>query len=49
MANTISIIVPTKNEETNIDELISRIDKSFRVAGVGYEIIFIDDHSTDKT
>lgn len=47
--NAISIIVPTLNESANIPLLVERISKSFRGSGVSYEIIFVDDHSSDMT
>src|SRR5438046_7149848 len=45
-ANSVSIIVPTLNEEENIAPLVAQITAcavSFR------EILFVDDHSTDAT
>lgn len=37
------------NEEGNVKNLIQRTDTALRNAGLDYELIFIDDHSTDKT
>jgi glycosyltransferase XagB len=48
-SNKISIIVPTLNEKGNIKPLLRRIDRSLKKAGIYYEVIFIDDHSTDGT
>lgn len=45
----ISIIVPTYNEVDNIEELVVRINSTFLPQNFKYEIIFIDDKSTDKT
>lgn len=45
----ISIIIPTLNEEGNILKLVERIDNSLKSDNIGYEIIFIDDHSSDGT
>ena len=45
----ISIIIPTLNEEGNIIKLVERIDNALKANNIGYEIIFIDDHSTDGT
>lgn len=45
----ISVIIPTWNEEGNIRRLIERFDKTFKTHEIGYELIFIDDHSTDHT
>lgn len=45
----ISIIIPTWNEEENITPLVKRIDDSLSAKNITYELIFIDDRSTDKT
>lgn len=45
----LSIIVPTLNEEANIKPLVLAIDAAMRSAGITYEIIFVDDYSTDYT
>ncbi len=45
----ISIIVPTYNEVDNIEELVVRINSTFLPQNYNYEIIFIDDKSTDRT
>jgi polyisoprenyl-phosphate glycosyltransferase len=46
----ISIVVPAFNEQENIADLYSRTFAVMReVSGYEYEIIFIDDGSTDKT
>lgn len=45
----ISIIIPTYNEEDNVEELIERIWRSMAAFGVIYELIFVDDNSTDDT
>lgn len=47
--NQISIIVPTLNEEDNIKPLVERIDHIMEENKIEYEILFIDDHSPDKT
>lgn len=47
--NEISIIVPTLNEEGNIEELSRRVDEALKAGNICYEIIFIDDHSSDGT
>jgi glycosyltransferase XagB len=49
MVKKISIIVPARNEEGNIEALIKRIDAAMRKNQIIYEIILIDDYSTDKT
>ena len=43
----ISIIVPILNEEANIQELVIRIAQTLKNST--YEVIFIDDHSTDNS
>ncbi len=45
----LSIIVPTRNEEENITTLIERINITLLNGGYDFEIIVVDDHSTDKT
>ena len=42
---TVSVVVPCKNEEGNIDEVVNRVPEM----GGGTELIFVDDKSTDKT
>lgn len=46
-AEGISIVVPFFNEEDNILPLTERIAKTMNNHSINYEIIFIDDHSTD--
>ncbi len=46
---SISIIVPALNEAGNIPQLVQRIHDTLTVAQIRYEIILIDDHSTDET
>ena len=46
---TISIVVPLYNEEENVRELHSRLKPVMDMIGEEYEIIFIDDGSTDNT
>ncbi len=45
----VSVIIPTYNERGNLLELISRIDKAFKNAGIKYEVIIVDDNSPDGT
>jgi glycosyltransferase XagB len=45
----LSIIIPTYNEEENIVKLVERIHTVLSLYRIPYEIIFIDDHSTDRT
>lgn len=45
----ISIIIPAKDEEGSIPELCEWISRVMQLNGYRYEVIFIDDGSTDKT
>ncbi len=45
----ISVIVPIYNELKNIEQLIVRLSDALTTIGIPYEIIFVDDHSTDGT
>lgn len=45
----ISVVVPGLNEAESIGELADRIDKSLAKRGQPYEIIFVDDGSTDNS
>ncbi|HSX09993.1 MAG TPA: glycosyltransferase [Candidatus Saccharimonadales bacterium] len=46
---SISVIVPTLNEGSNIGRLIERVNATMFYQNIAYEIIVIDDHSTDNT
>lgn len=45
----ISVIIPAYNEEKNVLELYNKVSAVLRTLKKSYEIIFIDDGSTDKT
>ena len=45
----ISIIVPVRNEEKNITHLVKKIGTAMNSANISYEVIIVDDHSTDST
>jgi glycosyltransferase involved in cell wall biosynthesis len=45
----ISIILPCYNEEDNLNELYSRLRTVMKSVGEPYELIFIDDGSSDNT
>lgn len=46
---TISIVIPVYNEEESLAELIQAIDASMKPSGRSYEVVFVDDGSTDRT
>jgi glycosyltransferase involved in cell wall biosynthesis len=45
----LSIIVPTFNEEESIAEVLDAIEKGMAKESIDYEVIVVDDGSTDKT
>ncbi len=45
----LSVIAPLLNEEKNVYELYNRLSNSLRQLNVSYEIILVDDGSTDQT
>jgi undecaprenyl-phosphate 4-deoxy-4-formamido-L-arabinose transferase len=45
----VSVLVPLLNEEESLKELNQRIEKSLHATGKTYEIIYINDGSTDRT
>jgi glycosyltransferase involved in cell wall biosynthesis len=45
----LSIIVPTLNEAGNLPSLFKRIGVSLNAAQIPYEIVLVDDHSSDDT
>ncbi len=45
----ISIVIPTFNEEGNIYRLVERVEKVLLDSKFNYELIFVDDGSTDNT
>jgi glycosyltransferase involved in cell wall biosynthesis len=45
----LSVLFPAKNEEATIREVIEEADSALRNAGFSYEIIVLDDGSTDRT
>ncbi len=48
-AYPVSVVIPTLNEATNIAHLLIRLDQALTSAGIYYEAIIVDDHSTDGT
>ena len=47
--NNFSIVIPCYNEEHNITHLIEEIKKSLLNPTSNYEILLVDDASTDQT
>src|SRR5947209_3194695 len=45
----ISFVVPVMNEEENIRPLYDKLSSQLDTSGQSYEVIFVDDGSTDKT
>lgn len=46
---TIWIVLPAYNEETDLPILLDRIEDSMFEAGLAYQIVIVDDGSTDRT
>ncbi len=49
MQKDFSIVVPVFNEEESLRELVSTIKKAFSNIKKTYEVVFVDDGSTDRT
>ena len=45
----ISVVVPLYNEEESLPELTAWVDRVARENGLSYELIFVDDGSTDRS
>ena len=45
----LSIVIPIHNEEPNLEALYRELTEAFSGGGRSYEIIFVDDGSTDKS
>jgi glycosyltransferase involved in cell wall biosynthesis len=43
----ISVVIPVLNEEENVDRLLEKLQSSMALLGRSWEVIFIDDGSTD--
>ncbi len=46
---TLSVVVPVRNEEAVLPELHRRLLQSIAATPGGFEIIYVDDGSTDRT
>lgn len=49
MKKTLSVIIPAYNEEENIERAAGAIGGVLRDAGIPYELLFVDDGSSDRT
>lgn len=45
----LSVLAPAHNEQENVQPLVEEIHQSLAPAGIDYEIIIVDDGSTDET
>ena len=45
----LSIVVPAYNEQDSVAELVQSIERSMIPTGMRYEVVFVDDGSTDAT
>jgi glycosyltransferase involved in cell wall biosynthesis len=45
----LSVVVPALNEQDNVGPLVEQVGQVMRDAGVGFELIVVDDGSTDQT
>ena len=49
MAELLSIVIPSYNEEGNVEHTAQRVAEILEKNGIDYELIFVNDGSTDKT
>ncbi len=47
--NKVSILVPLLNEEESLNPLINEIKKALKPINIAFEVLFVDDGSTDKS
>ena len=45
----LSVLIPVFNEVDNVEPLHAELDVVLRPLSIGYELIFVDDGSTDGT
>lgn len=45
----VSVVIPAYNEEENVGEVLSRTRKAVKSSSLPFEVILIDDGSTDRT
>ena len=47
--STLSVIIPSYNEENNFSTAVQRLSEVLTAAKIEYELIFVDDGSKDNT
>ena len=45
----LSIVIPSFNESESLQELFSRLDIVAKLNSINFQVIFVDDGSTDDT
>src|SRR5829696_5750484 len=45
----LSLVIPCYNEEENVPTLLRRVEESLRRTGRSFEVVIVDDGSTDST
>jgi glycosyltransferase involved in cell wall biosynthesis len=48
-APVFSVVIPVYNEEESLEELVASIESAMSTIGEDYEIVFVDDGSTDRS
>jgi glycosyltransferase involved in cell wall biosynthesis len=46
---SVSVVVPVFNEEATLDTLVARLERSLGGAGLDYEVVFVNDGSSDRS
>ena len=49
MSSLLSLVIPVYNEAASLAPLVDEIDEALATYGTPYEIVFVDDGSTDKS
>ena len=49
VSEAVSVIVPTLNEAANVAQILLLLAQTLTQAAIPYEVIVVDDHSTDDT
>jgi glycosyltransferase involved in cell wall biosynthesis len=45
----VSVVAPAHNEQDNIAELVDQVEKALAPTGIPFEVVLVDDGSTDRT